>query len=228
MNRATMLEELQGVLNDATTSGVWNTITLLGYLAEGQDKFCEETGFFLYRTNYSITLEADVAIYDIPDRVIQIQNIWDGTRKLGKVLTGDTVTDDDSEWTFDTTQPGTPRLWQTDQETGTITLYPVPTADDATDVYVLQVWRYSQYDLAGDGTVEGTAAVPEIPSRFQRACIEWAAYKAFMHHDMEAQDPVKAADHLNAFKMYVDDGVTAMRRYHNIETRVGTNQAYRT
>jgi len=233
MTRAEMLAELQTVLNDATTGGAWSTTTLLGYLAEGQDKFCEETGYFRDRTNFSITLATGVAVYDIPDRVIQILNIWDGTRRLGKVLTGDDTSDSDTEWTFDTTQPGTPRLWQTDQETGTITLYPVPTAADNGDVYALQVWRYSRYDLAGDGAApegggDAPDAEPEIPSRFHRACVEWAAYKAFMHRDVETQDSIKAADHLNAFKMYVSDGVTTLRRYQNQEVRVGTNPAYRT
>ena len=159
MTRAEMLAELQTVLNDATTGGAWSTTTLLGYLAEGQDKFCEETG--------------------------------------------------------------------------TITLYPVPTAADNGDVYALQVWRYSRYDLAGDGAApegggDAPDAEPEIPSRFHRACVEWAAYKAFMHRDVETQDSIKAADHLNAFKMYVSDGVTTLRRYQNQEVRVGTNPAYRT
>ena len=70
---------------------------------------------------------------------------------------------------------------------------------------------------------------PELfPPRLRRACVEWAAYKAFMHHDMETQDPVKAGDHLNAYKMYASDGRTHFRRVHGLEVSVGIDPAYRT
>lgn len=214
MTREEMLTELVDVINDSLTDGIWARTTLLGYLAEGQDKFCEQTGYFTDLTNFSITLQTDIAVYAIPDRVIQILDIWDGAHKLYKVLQGEVYSE--------AIVVGKPSRWQTDQETGIIKLAPTPTADEDGDTLVLQVWRYSQTDLAdSDGE-------PEIPSRFQRACIEWAAYKAFMHHDMEAQDPVKAADHKAAFRDYVKDGTLALRRYQNQETRVGSDPAYRT
>jgi len=227
MNRAGMFAELKEVLNESTTLPAWTEATLLGYLAEGQDKFCEETGFFTDLSNFTITLEAGVAVYAIPDRVIQIIDIWDGTRKLGKIATGSRFPEGDTPTT------GDPSHWQTDQETGIIKLYPAPTADQAAKVLVLQVWRYSLYDLAGvlpipEGEDEAPPAVPEIPARFQRACIEWAAYKAFMHHDMEAQDPVKASEHKVAFMSYVADGRLALQRRQNQEVRVGFSAAYRT
>ncbi len=214
MTRDDMLAELQGVLNDSTTSGVWLEATLLGYLAEGQDKFCEQTGYFIDLSTFTLTLQTDVAVYPIPARVIQIIDIWDGQKKLYKELIGEQV--------YETIVVGPPSRWRTDQETGIIKLTPTPTSDEDGDTLVLQVWRYSEDDLADTG------ADPEIPSRFRRACIEWAAYKAFMHHDMEAQDPVKASDHLAAFKAYVADGKLALRRYHNQEMRVGSDAAYRT
>jgi len=88
--------------------------------------------------------------------------------------------------------------------------------------------------VSGAGaTVTATAAdvysaSPEINSRVQRACIEWASFKALSHHDMDYQDKIKAGDHENNFKSYVNDGIAAFRRYHNIETRVGSDPAYRT
>ena len=214
MTRTEMLAELRFVLNASGSESDWQDSTLLGYLSEGQDKFCEETGYFVDLSNFSITLSTDVAVYTIPDRVIQILNIWDGTRKLGKLDTGEEFYGDVSA--------GDPQMWRTDTETGSVTFDRAPTATEDGDVFTLQVWRYSLYDLAGAG------ASPELPSRFQRACIEWGCYKALSHHDVETQDPVKAADHLRTFKEYVVAGTVAMRRYHNIETRVGTDPAYRT
>lgn len=219
MIRMEMLKELRFVLNAPGTDVTWTDFTLLGYLAEGQDVFCEDTGYFVDLSNFTITLETGVAVYSIPDRVIQILNIWDGTRKLSKLDTGEEFYGD--------VIAGAPEVWRTDKETGSLQFDREPTSAENGDSYVLQAWRYSLYDLAGVDD-DGAAAQPEIPSRFHRACIEWGAYKAFDHHDMETQDPVKARDHKDNFDMYVKQGITAMRRYHNIETRVGTSPAYRT
>jgi len=213
MTRSEMMTELLEVVNDSTTNGIWTPATLLGYLAEGQDKFCEKTGYFTDISNFTLELTDGVAVYAIPDRIIQLLDIWNGTKKLRKLQMDEVI---------ETSEDGVPSMWRTDQETGIIKVYPTPTSAEDGDTLVLQVWRYSQYDLAED------SRAPEIPSRFHRACIEWAAYKAFMHHDMETQDPVKAADHLASFNMYAKDGIRALRRYQNQETRVGSDPAYRT
>ncbi len=213
MTRTEMMSELLEVLNDASIDGMFTDTTLYGYLSEGQDKFCEDTGYFTDLSNFSLTLQSDVAVYPIPDRIVQILDIWDGTRKLCKVLTGEVV---------QVSQEGPPASWQTDQETGVIKLFPTPTSEEHGDKLVLQVWRHSLEDLA---VAEND---PEIPPRFHRACIEWASYKAFSHHDMETQDPVKAADHKAAYESYAREGKKALRKYQNQETRVGSDPAYRT
>ena len=319
MTRAEMLAELREVLNAyGSTAAAWSDARLLGYLAEGQDKFCEETGFFVDKTNYSITLATGTRIYAIPERVIQLLSVLDGTRLLSKLPTGE-VFNFITEFgeANDTIVSGDPEVWTTDQETADIEFDRTPTAAENGDIYTLRVWRYSRSPLnrtsstitlagslhAGDviaatvsdvvysyavlgteGTLTAVAtalaavidaatslvatasgqvvsisaadlsvstittvavsgagatvtaaaadsysASPEIPSRFHRAPIEWAAYKALNHHDAETQDPVKAKDHKDAFyDEYVADGIAAFRRYHNIETRVGSDPAYRT
>lgn len=212
MNRTQMMSELLQVINDSEVNGIWPQSTLWEYLAEGQDKFCEKTGYFKDLTNFTITLQTGVAVYDMPARIIELQDIWDGTRRLIKIPTGDRYDGDATA--------GDPQYWTTDEATGVIKLYPTPSSDQNGDSFVLQVWRYSQYDLA-----EATRD-PEIPARFQRACIHWAAYQAHTQHDMEQEDPIKAEDHLNKFNMYVRDGKRALRRIQNQEVRVGTDPAY--
>lgn len=233
MTRAEMLAELKLVLGESNIPyASWTDTTLLGYLAEGQDKFCEETGYFRDISNFTLTLQTGVAVYPIPDRIIQIMDIWDGLRKLGKVLTGNATYEYDSGFPFNTEAVGAPTMWTTEEETGVIKISPTPTATENGRILVLQVWRYSLYDLAGDGPVpdegETPPAAPEIPSRFQRACIEWAAHKALIHHDLDSQDKVKSQDHLKSFMGYVADGITAFRRGHNLDTRVGISPAYMT
>ena len=228
MNRSQMLAELRDVISDLSVAGSWSDTRLLGYLSEGQDKFCEDTGYFGDITNYSLTLATGTAMYAIPPRAIQVMDIWDGTKRLGKVLSDRVVAQDTELFALGSTATGRPSHWQTDQTTGFIKLTPTPTLAENGVILTLHVWRHSRYDLAGDGATAGVPAEPEIPSRFHRACIEWAAYKAFMHHDVEAQDPVKAGDHLQAYRVYVSDGKNALRRIQNMETRVGSDPAYRT
>lgn len=220
MDRATMLTTLREILSDTSTSFQgWSDARLLMYLEEGQDKFCEETGFFRDASSHSITLVSGTAVYDIPDRVIQVMDIYNGTTKLGKVLTGDTY-DLESGYDFTTANPGMPQQWQTDLDTGLIKLYPTPGDDQEGTTLTLRVWRYSADELSGTG------AEPEIPSRFHGAPIEWAASKALSHHDEETQDPVKARDHYEGFRMYVSDGKRYFDRYHNVEARISVNTQY--
>jgi len=223
MTRAEMLAELREVVDDTVAPYAWSDARLLVYLAEGQDKFCEDTGFFTDRANYSITLVAGTEGYALDERVIEVMDVWSGATKLGKFEERDR-TELPSTWFPYTTSSATglPQCWQTDRETGYITVYPVPTAAEAGTVLTLRVWRYSRYAL------DATGIEPEIPARFQRACVEWAAFKAFTHHDQEKQDKIKASDHLNEYRMYVSDGVIALRRFHGQDTSVGTAPAYRT
>ncbi len=213
MDRDTMLARLRAVIDDVVSSYNWSDATLLTALAEGQDVFCEETGFFRDKTTHTITLETGTRIYAIPDRIIQVLDIWDGLRKLEKM---------DADSSITSVASGDPAAWRTDYETGKIEFDREPTATENGDSFALYVWRYSATALdAGN-------AEPEISSRFHQAPIEWAAHILLDDHDMDYGDAKKAADHGKNFWRYVKAGQRAMRKYHNIETRVGTAPAYRT
>jgi len=221
MTSVEMIAELREVIDESTVQQAWTESTLYGYLAEGQDRFCELSGYFSDISTNTITLSDGVAIYAIPSRTIQILDIFNGNRRLGKFQEADRAEiSNDWDVTLDQPQTGVPNAWQTDRETGYITFNKTPTSAEDGTILTLRVWRYSIDEL--DATHD-----PEIPSRFQRAPIEYAAYKALMHHDEEQQDPVKAADHLASFEEYARQGKSAMRRFHGVETRVGTAPAYR-
>lgn len=223
MTRAEMLAELREVIDDTVVPYAWSDARLLAYLAEGQDKFCEDTGYFRDASSLKLTLVAGTASYAIPDRVIQVMDVMDGSTRLGKFEEADRgEAQTPLHSVADIAQSGRPSAWQTDRETGSITLYPTPSADAAGEIFSLRVWRYST-DALND-----TGAEPDIPARFQRACVEWAAFKAFTHHDQEKQDKIKASDHLVEYRMYVSDGVVALRRCQGQEIRVGAAPAYRT
>lgn len=212
MTRKELLAEFFELINSESVNGVISPRRALVYLAEGQDEFCERTGYIRDKTNYTVTLATDTATYSLSGRIYEVLDVWDGTRRLSKVNIGDVLLDDGSG--------GDPIYWQTDQETDQIRLYPTPTSDQNGDVFTLQVWRYSQNDLAASG------AEPEVPSRFHLALVEWAAYKAFSNHDMEAQDAKAASDHYANFIMYIRRAKVHFRRRHGLEVRVGVDRAY--
>lgn len=233
MTRDRMLTELRGRIGDTVQPYYWSDDFLLGVLAEGQDEFCEQTGYFRDVSTFTITLETGKVAYAIPDRIIEILDIWDGARRLGKFQEPQRgAVAQDWDPATSTEQSGRPRAWQTDRETGVITLDRTPTATENGVILQIHAWRYSLYSLDGDGAVpevgETPVAEPEIPSRFHRACIEWAAHKAYGDHDAEKSDPIKANRHLAEFNDYVKKGKHAMRRTHGMEVRVGTAPAYRT
>lgn len=217
-----MLAELKSKLRETVTDPAWGDTRLLAWLAEGQDEFCEQTGFFVDNSTLSITLVAGTASYAIPDRVIQIYDIFDGTRKLGKFQEADRPAAS-SDWnpSTDPTTNNTPTAWQTDRETGYITFDNTPTAADDGDVYNIRAWRYSAEDL------DDTDVEPEIPRRFHWAPIEWACYCALSgDHDMEKDDPVKGAAHLQKFNILARKGKRYMRRFHGINTSITPNPVY--
>ena len=228
MTRTRMLEELRSKLRETGVDPAWGETRLLAWLAEGQDEFCEHTGYFVDNTSYTITLADGVAVYAIPDRVIQVLDVFDGTRKLGKFQEEDRPLAS-TTWnpTEDPTVAATPTAWQADRASGFITFNNTPQAADDGDTYQLRVWRYSLFDL-DDDDIDGNGldASPEIPRRYHWAPIEWACSRALVDHDLEAQDPVKAATHRAEFDRLVRTGKRFMRRQHGRSTSVGSNLAY--
>jgi hypothetical protein len=225
MTRGEMLAELRTVLDDESGRPKWGTSLLLGWMAEGQDIFCEETGYFVDFTSHTLDTVVDQSLYSIPDRTIQVLNIWNGNVKLAHVqeYMKTYPAQSNQSITFNPDSQ-TPYAWQADQESGAITL--IPTPQEAITLN-LHVWRYPEFSLDDtDVDGSGTDAEPEIPARFHRACIEYAAYKAYSNHDAETGDTMSAKDHYAMFRQYVSAGKKARRRFISRETKVGGNSAY--
>jgi hypothetical protein len=224
MTRAALLAELRKVIDDESTRPKWEDPILLAYMAEGQDVFCEETGFFSDVSTYTLTTTAGLAIYDISDRIIEVKSIWWGTNRLGHIQEEDKTNTERRSEVFDVSG-SYPYWWQADQETGLITIYPTPTESDL--VFQLRVWRYPLFALDSDDVDgEGTPAEPELHPTLQRACVEYAAFKALEFHDTEMSDRKSSADHLDSFNWYVSRGRRALRRRQSNETAIKLSPAY--
>lgn len=215
MTRQDLLTKLKILLDDSIGSSsdlmVSNTLKY-AYLAEGQEKFCEETGFFIdmSSTVTQITTVSGTKDYTLDERIIKVLEVWDGTRKLYSI-------DEDVNYVneFNLSTSGRPYLWRSDVEPGKIRLFPNP---NSAITLQMRVWRYPLESLE--------TSEPEIPSRFQWACIEWAAYKVLSIQDAEIRNGAKADEHLNKFMMYVNDGIKYLRRLKATNTKGGVNPLY--
>ena len=220
MTREAMLTELKAVLKESAVDAAWGNTRLLEFLAEAQDQFCDDTGYFVDKRTYTITTVADQAAYAISDRVIAVKEVWDGDRKLGKFVQNDRDPYD-RIWvavTFPSSTGAEAHAWQADQETGYITLYPTP--PDAGVEYTLRVWRRSLEWLSDAG------AEPEVPVQFHRGLIQFAAYIALTDHDFETQDKVSADKHFKNYTYYMRKGITAVNRVLNKPTDAEPNPSY--
>ena len=226
MTRDRLLTELRAILDVSAIDPGWTPEILLGYLAEGQDVFCEETGFFQERINYTLDTEVGTENYALDDRIIKVLDVFDGTTRLGHFGERDnTPMASNSVFPFNmTTLDSDSVSWQADSSPGYLTLWPTPTT---VRTLTLRVWRYSRYALDNDDVDgEGTAAEPEIPSALQRACVEWAAYKALGHHDKELISEVDARKHKAKYDEYVMRGVRAFKRLQGISTNIAPDPTY--
>lgn len=226
MDRSRMLQELDEVLDDTGCQHTaWSASAKLGYLEEGQEKFCEDTGFFVDNTNFSVTTVPGQAVYEVDPRIISILGIYDGARRLAmRPLRLQEAGAENYQLAFNYESNSSLEAYQPDLEAGLITLLGTP-RDERT--LRLRVWRYPMFALSNDDIDgAGTPASPELPNRLQRACIEWAAFKCLSHHDREQQDPVKAADHLALYTGYVSDGKKYLRRLRGEVVDVRPNPVY--
>ena len=215
MLRADLLTELRYVIDDRVKPYYWTDARLVQWLSEGQDKFCEQTGFWTDRSSYSITTVEGQTDYPIPsDRIVEVLSVWDGWRRLEVFRDRDRPYHGEE---FVTATPNAPEFYQVDGETGVISLYAPPIAGV---VLTLRVKRLSKVSFATDDTEL------EIPEQFHLATVEYAASKAFGDHDRELQDPVKAADHALNFKRYRVDGERQWRRISGEKTGVAPSLAY--
>lgn len=206
MTRAELLAEARAVLADTRGPKYnWSDDRLLRWMAEGQDRFCEQTGYIRDNTSFTITTLAGTKRYAIPsfDRIIEIRDVWDGTRRLQPF--SQKQRPDVEPFTQN---PSRPSLYQLDLGTGYLDLYGEP---EAGIVLTLEVWTASKKPL-NNKTGGNYDAEPEIPAPFHLALVEYAAGKAYNDHGSEALDPAKALDHMAIFADYVSRGKRAYSR----------------
>jgi hypothetical protein len=218
MTRTEMLSELTDLLADTAGAGTGDQLASdsrkYAYLSEGQEHFCEDTGYFVDNTTFHIHTVAGTAAYAADPLIIKVLEVWES----GRILTPYQQSDRPFIYDFGTTvSSAPPAYWQMDEQTGQIHLYPTP---DAVYTVTLRAWRYPLLSIDGD------RADPELPTTLQRACIEWAAYKILNHHDAELRNKAKANEHYEMYQEYVTRGLKMFRRRKGTQSYAGCQLMY--
>lgn len=214
MTRDQLLAEFRELVDDkAGPPYAWTDLRAFAWMSEGQDEFCKETGFFRDSQSYIITTAAGVQDYPLDPRIIEVEEVWDGLRRLNKFNQGQRP----RVMTPEENPNQLPWNWQTDKSTGVLTLFEPPLAGL---ILNLHVWRKSKRSFV-------TRDLPlEIFEDFHLAVVEYAAAKAFGDHDRERQDPVKAKDHMANFYAYCARGRKAYVRIMGAPMKVAPNTHY--
>lgn len=211
-----LLQELRYVLDDVAGPPFgWSDQRLLRMMADGEDRFCELTGYFTDFTSYSVTTQAGVTSYALPsDRIIEVREVWDGAHRLKQFTQHDRPLYRSPDPNFKR-----PNAWQVDQQTSRLDLWEPP-LDGI--VLSLRVHRRATQRL---DTVNLTSA-PTIPQQCHLALVEYGAAQALGDHDRERQDPVKAKDHMLNFMSYVADGIRLFDRINGASPRLTPSRQY--
>lgn len=136
MTRTELIAELRDVIDDTVAPYGWSDLRLVSWLAEGQDRFCDQTGFWADKNTYTIITVLNQLDYAIPTRVVSLRSVWDGERELIDGATNQTL--------IITGEPQRPLRYRTDLQTGMITLLEPPLAGI---VLTLRVHRRSKSPL---------------------------------------------------------------------------------
>ena len=201
LQKKTIRAKFREMVDDVVETYGWSDDTVDMYLDEGMDSFCEDTGFFVDFSTYTVTTIANQSDYDFdPDlRVLQVLEVWDS---LTGVRLSQFDESDRPDWVNTTTPivPVTrPYMWQTDRETGKVTFYPAPSE---AHTFQFRVWRYAKKSFS----MMAETDYPEIPRTCHMAPVEYAAWKVYKFHDRERANMPKADDHHAAYREYVHKG----------------------
>lgn len=212
MTTAELLAELREVLADELPAYGFRDVTVLGYLNEAQEKFCEDTGFFADTTTFTAQTVDGVAAYALDSRIIRVTDVFVGGRQLCK-LDGHRPPQTALE----------PATWQTSKASGFLSVWPTPTTVVTLNIHA---WRYPLADMTVNVVGSTPAVNPEINKRMHRALIEWAAFKCYGHHDIELEGSSEAARHKANYRQYVLEGRVLKRNLDAEQIVVGVNSCY--
>jgi hypothetical protein len=220
MTRAALLAEWRKTVGDVSIPYKWDDDMVLSAMQEGQDVFCEETGFFVDFTNFTQVLDPGTTKYALDSRIIKVLEVWNLTS--GEVRLSP-FTERERPVSISTPLVSCdPYMWQTDRETGYLTLYPSP----ATAITLtIRAQRYSLYSLTHQ-TAGAYDKEPEIPDQCRRCLVNYAAALWFGWRDRDEENNPEAIKNMNKFNFYVTRGRRMFENLRSQYPEVAGNSIY--
>lgn len=230
MNITELLNELRvNILRDVSdldtvddaelqASYLWTDATLVEYINQGYYRLAKQA--YLIRDKSTaevcdITLETGVEEYDLHPSIVTVYSARIGNRHLQRSshspLTGANPDIAFRYPTEMTTPPGNPWVFTTDEENGTIRLFPAPAAEFNGQTLNLRVARLPLAKLAlPEG--EENPVVPEIREEYHMHILEWAAWLALRNNDTDAENLIRARSFRASFRDFVEEAKQQHKR----------------
>lgn len=215
MNLGELLAETRTELDDKEFDGrdvFWSDTRLVSLLNEGQDVFCEETGFIQDSSSAAATITgvADTQRYSLHPSIILVRRVeLDGYPLVPLVY----AQQEDPLWDADMIpeyRATSPVRWRSDKDSGKIEFVGTVQAGQE---FNLSVWRRSLLQLR----INNLYGKPEIPVRWHSALMEYACWKAQLKHDAETYNPRAAEGHRQEFYRKVSEGKRQWFRQHRAD-----------
>jgi hypothetical protein len=226
MTLTELLDELrENILRDSsglvsgTSDKLWSDEALVRYINDAYFRFCRLTLSLTDRTSSltEVALESGVSVYPLDKSVLGVISARLAGAPTDLSRTGHGVLDtpfrtDDSLF-FDINilaalPPGKPMAFATDEEDASFRVYPEPSADYAGQLINLRLVRMPLARMSLDRPSEE----PEIREEWQLGVLDWAAHKALMNHDVDAEGLIRANTRKKAFEDLVAEAQREARR----------------
>lgn len=198
---------------------LWSTPQLVKYINLGYYRLAEKALLLRDKTTdevCNITLVAGQGDYELHEAVLSVMSARIGRRTLQRLSHSSlTLANPDvarrGAYTLED-QEDAPVYFTTDEENGTLRLYPTPDEEYADEVLNLRVCRLPLEPLEFPDNDADPAPSPEIHSQYHYDILEWAAYLALRNHDTDGENLIKARSHKNAFNDRVKEAQSRMRK----------------
>jgi hypothetical protein len=210
--RKNLLRDISDEVGPRTDDQLWDNVSLVRYINDGQNQFATKTLCFRDETTPALTrltLVEGQAQYDLDPRVrVVLSARVAGERVLSRTTYGGLYSaagDVTLAYSIPDDHPNAaPRQFYTDRETGKLGVFPSPDAEWAGKTLVLRVARLPLRPL----TYNNLDQVPEVREEYHLDILEWAAWRALRNHDVDGENMAKASAHKKRF----DDAVKELSR----------------
>ena len=178
----------------------WSNEELTQFINEALRKACRSSYLLKDRQSvFDITLVDGQSEYILDPRIIRIKEVRDNNdgSRLSAIAHEDIWNEKSSN-----ERPGKPSVYFTDEVTGVLSIYPVPTTE--TGLYDLNLTAYRE-EMATFSWPLDIDESPEINPRFHIPMLNYAAYLCYLKDEANALDSSRAQQFLSLFVADFDD-----------------------